>query len=247
MEITKEDFKKFEKQIILKKIGLNGQVKIKKAKVLIIGIGGLGCPTLLYLASSGVGNIGIVDFDKVEISNLNRQLIFNKKDIGKSKVIQAKKYIKNTNPKTKIKSYNLKISKKNINKIIKNFDIICDGSDNFKTRYLVNDTCLKEKKILISAAVNKFDGHLFKFNFNKKISCFRCYMPELPEMENNCDIDGILPTVCGIMGGLQANEVLKSILNFKNDLSNKILIFNSINNNFRKSIIVKNSKCINKC
>ena len=131
-------------------------------------MGGLGCPLLTYLASSGVCNIGIVDYDKVELSNLNRQILFNTSDVGKFKVNQAKSKIKKIYKKIKIKTFNIKISKKNIDSIIKNFDIICDGTDNFNTRYLINDYCKKNKKILISAAISKFDGHLFKYNFKKR-------------------------------------------------------------------------------
>ena len=168
MKLDKNDYKRFEKQIILKKIGFSGQKKINNAKVLIIGMGGLGCPLLTYLASSGVCNIGIVDYDKVELGNLNRQILFNTSDVGKFKVNQAKSKICKIYKKIKIKTFNIKISKKNINSIIKNFDIICDGTDNFKTRYLINDYCKKNKKILISAAISKFDGHLFKYNFKKR-------------------------------------------------------------------------------
>ena len=139
-------YRRLEKQIVLKNIGINGQKKILKSKVLIIGMGGLGCPLLTYLAASGVGTIGIVDHDKVEISNLNRQTLFGMDDLGKLKVNQAKKKIKKLNTKVKIKTYKKKITLFNINSIIKNFDIICDGTDNFETRYLINDTCKKNKK-----------------------------------------------------------------------------------------------------
>ena len=180
MAIKFKEFKRFEKQIILKKVGIAGQEKIKKAKVLIIGIGGLGCPLLTYLASSGISNIGIVDHDKVELGNLNRQILFNTSDLGKYKVVQAKSKVIKIYKKIKIKTFKKKISTKNINSILKDYNIICDGTDNFETRYLINDYCVKKKKILISSAISKFDGHLMKFDFSKKIPCFRCFMPELP-------------------------------------------------------------------
>ena len=172
MELNLRDFKKFEKQIILKKIGISGQKKIKNSKVLIIGMGGLGCPLLTYLASAGINNIGIVDHDKVELSNLNRQTLFSLSDISKLKVVQAKKKINKIYKDIKIKIYQEKISKKNIKKILKDYQVICDGTDNFDTRYLINDECKKSKKILISAAISKFDGQLFKFNFKKKRTLF---------------------------------------------------------------------------
>ena len=247
MKLNMMDYKRFEKQIILKKIGLTGQKKIKSAKVLIIGMGGLGCPLLSYLASSGVCNIGIVDYDKVELSNLNRQILFNSSDIGKFKVNQAKSKIKKIYKKINIKTFKIRISEKNIKSIIKSFDIICDGTDNFNTRYLINDHCKKNKKILISAAISKFDGHLFKYNFKKKGSCLRCFMPEQPLEENNCGTDGIFAPVAGIIGALQANEVLKTVLGLKDDLNNNILIFNSLSMSLRKIKITNNQKCTNRC
>ena len=240
-------FKRFEKHITLKKIGVSGQKKILNSKVLIIGLGGLGCPLLTYLAASGVGNIGIVDHDKVEITNLNRQTLFSESDLGKYKVLQAKKKILQINKIVKIKTYREKINLKNINSIIRKFNIICDGTDNFETRYIINDYCKKNKKILISAAISKFEGHLFKFNFKKKGSCYRCFMPEKPDTENNCQTDGIFSPLAGILGSLQANEVLKTILNFKDNLNNKVVIFDSIKVNLRNAKILTNSECINKC
>jgi adenylyltransferase/sulfurtransferase len=247
MSISLSRFKRFEKQIILKKIGISGQKKIEKAKVLIIGIGGLGCPLLAYLASSGICNIGLIDHDKVETSNLNRQILFNSSDLGKYKVIQARAKIKKIYNKVKIKIFKKKISLDNIEAVIKNYDIICDGTDNFNTRYLVNDFCKKNKKILISAAISQFDGQLFKFDFKKNGPCFRCFMPEKPFQENSCGEEGIFSPVAGIMGSYQANEVLKSILGLKENLDNSFLIFNSLKMLLRKIKIKINPKCVNKC
>ena len=247
MELTFNDFKTFEKQIILKKIGISGQKKIKNSRVLIIGMGGLGCPLLTYLASAGVGNLGIIDHDKVEFSNLNRQTLFNLSDIGKFKVVQAKKKIDKIFKAIKVKKFTAKIEKKNIRKILKSYEIICDGTDNFDTRYLINDECKKNKKILISAAINKFDGQVLKFNFKKKGSCLRCFMPEKPAQENNCGSEGIFSPVAGILGSLQANEVLKTILNLKDDLNNNILLFNALKSSLRKTKINSNPSCLNKC
>jgi adenylyltransferase/sulfurtransferase len=210
-------------------------------------MGGLGCPLLTYLASSGVCNIGIVDYDKVELSNLNRQILFNTSDIGKYKVNQAKSKIKKIYKNITIKVFKIKISKNNIKSIIKNFDIICDGTDNFNTRYLINDCCKKNKKILISAAISKFDGHVFKYNFKKKGPCLRCFMPEKPLEENNCESEGIFAPVAGIIGALQANEVLKTVLDLKDDLNNNFLVFNSLSMTLRKIKINKNRDCLNKC
>ena len=247
MNFNFKEFKRFEKQIILKKVGVHGQKEIKKSKILIIGMGGLGCPLLTYLAASGVGHIGVVDPDKVELSNLNRQILFNNSDLNKYKVLQAKKKIIQIYKNIKIKTIKSKVNSKNIRSILKDYEIICDGTDNYETRYLINDFCKKNKKILISAAISRFDGHLFKFNFKKKGPCYRCFMPEYPNSENNCETDGIFSPVAGVMGSIQANEVLKTILNLKNDLSTNMLIFNSLGVNLRKVKISVNKDCINKC
>jgi adenylyltransferase/sulfurtransferase len=247
MKLNLDDFKRFEKQIVLKKVGVSGQKKIKNSKVLIVGLGGLGNPLLIYLAAAGVGNIGVVDDDKVELSNLNRQILFNSSDIGKFKVVQAKIKINKIYKNIKLKKFKTKILKQNIKKILKNYDIICDGTDNFDTRYLINDECKKNKKILISAAISKFDGQLFKFNFKKKGPCFRCFMPIKPDQEINCGSEGIFSPVAGVLGCLQANEVLKTILGMKNDLNKNILIFNSLKTSLRKIKINSNPICLNKC
>jgi adenylyltransferase/sulfurtransferase len=247
MNFNFKEFKRFEKQIILKKVGIQGQKNIKKAKILIIGMGGLGCPLLTYLAASGIGHIGIVDPDKVEISNLNRQILFNSDDLNKYKVIQAKAQVKKIYKNIKIKTFKSRLTFKNIKSILKNYEIICDGTDNYETRYLINDFCKKNKKTLISAAISRFDGHLFKFNFTKKGPCYRCFMPEQPTLENNCETEGIFSPVAGVMGSLQANEVLKTVLNLKSDLNKNILIFNSLNMTLRIVKISVNKNCKNKC
>ena len=237
--IKSTDFQKYYKQLILKKIGISGQKKIFKGKVLVIGAGGLGCPLLLYLAYSGVGNLGIVDHDKVELSNLSRQVLFTKKDIGKYKTSVSKKAVKKINKRIIIKTFTKKISTLNINKIAREYPIICDGTDNFETRFLINDYCIKNKKILISSAISKFDGQLFSFDFRKKTPCFRCFMSEIPNEDLNCDTEGVMTTLAGIAGSLQANEVIKSILSVKNSLNGNIMIFNALNSDFRKVKLLK--------
>ena len=243
--IESKDFQKYYRQLILKKIGISGQKKIFKSKVLVIGAGGLGCPLILYLAYSGVGNLGIVDHDKVELSNLSRQILFTRKDIGKYKTLVSKKVTKKINKKINVKIFTKKIDKKNIIEIAKNYQIICDGTDNFESRFLINDYCIKKKKVLISSAINKFDGQLFNFDFRKKTPCFRCFMPETPNEELTCDSDGVITTLAGIAGSLQANEVIKSILNVKNNLNGNIMIFNALNSNFRRVKLLKNPNCKN--
>tara|TARA_Y100000768_G_C23906939_1_gene648004 strand:- start:200 stop:943 length:744 start_codon:yes stop_codon:yes gene_type:complete len=247
MKFSRKDLDRYSKQIILKKFGIIGQKKIMSSKVLIIGMGGLGCPLTIYLSALGVGTIGIVDDDKIELSNLNRQIIYNYNDIGRYKVEIARKRIKSINKNISVKSYKLRLNKNNISKIFDNFNIICDGTDNFETRLLINDFCLKKRKILISAAVQGFDGQIFKFDFNKKTPCFRCFMPEHPQENYGCESQGVTPTLTGMVGTLQANEVLNSILNKNSKKANKMIILNSMNMSFRKVKLSKNKKCKNKC
>ena len=244
MKISNTELLRYSKQIILKNIGISGQKKISSARVLIVGVGGLGCPLALYLTNTGIENIGIVDNDKVDVSNLNRQILFNTTDVGKYKVVQAREFLKKINKKVKINIYKYRLTKKNIKNIINKYDIICDCSDNFTTRYLLNNFCFKSKKILISAAISKFDAHIFNFNFTKNVPCYKCFMPEIPNVENKCDTEGILPTVAGIAGSLQANEVIKSILDKKNELVGKMIIFDTFKLNFRKVKLTKNTNCL---
>jgi len=243
--LSKKQIERYSRQIILKKIGTFGQKLILKSKVLIVGAGGLGCPVADYLCRAGVGTIGIIDNDKVSISNIHRQSFFSSKDVGKLKVKIIKKKIKLINPKTKIVIYKKKITKLNIIKIIKNFDIIVDGSDNFKTKFLLNKYSLKYKKILIVGAISKFDGHIFSFNFKKKTPCLKCfYQTDISDEILDCESEGVLGPVAGIVGNIQASEVLKNILKLNNNLNGEILILNLLNLNFRKVKFKKKKSCI---
>ena len=246
-KLEKKEIERFSRQIILKDIGLLGQKKIKQAKVLIIGAGGLGCPVAEFLTRAGIGVIGVVDNDLVNLSNIHRQSLFNIKDLKKSKVKCVKKKLKEINPKTLVKIYNIRLNEKNAKKLIKDYDYIVDGSDNFETKFLINDFLLKLKKFLTVGAISKFDGHIFTYNFNNnKTSCLRCFFQE-DKISNeilNCEFEGVLGTVAGIVGTLQANEVLKKILNIGENLNNQILILDFLKLNFRKVKIKKRQKCI---
>ena len=237
---------RYSRQIVLKNIGAIGQKKILDAKVLIVGAGGLGCPVVDYLARSGVGNITIADYDKIKLSNIHRQSIYDTNDVGKFKVEIVKKKINKINPYTKIKIIKKKITKLNLSKVIKKNDIIVDGSDNFKTKFLLNDFSLKNRKILITGAISKFDGHVFSFNFkNKKIPCLRCFYQTEPSDDIlNCESEGIMGTVAGMIGNIQANEVLKKILEIGSNLDGSILIVNLLKLNFRKVSYYKKKNCI---
>jgi len=246
MKFTKKQIERYSRQIILKKIGVIGQKKLLKSSVLIVGAGGLGSPIAIYLAASGIGKIGIIDKDNVEISNLNRQIIFSTNDLKKNKSSTAINKLKKINPDIQFKSFNEKLTKNNINQIAKNFDLIVDGSDNFRTRFLINDYCIKSKKILVSGAISKFDGQVYTFNFSKKKSpCLRCFIPNMPTNldVDNCEYDGILGTLGGIIGTIQANEVIKEILNVGNTLCGYILIIDGLKLTFRKVKLNKRSDC----
>ena len=246
MEFTKKQIDRYSRQIILKKIGVIGQKKLLKASVLIVGAGGLGSPVAIYLAALGIGKIGIVDKDSVEISNLSRQIIFSTSDIKKSKSIVAINKLRKINPDIQVRSFNKKLTIKNINQIAKNFDLIVDGSDNFRTRFLINDYCLKNKKTLVSGAISKFDGQVYTFNFSKKNSpCLRCYIPHTPTNldVDNCEYEGVLGTLGGIIGSIQANEVAKEILEIGDTLCGHILIIDALKLTFRKVKLNKRSDC----
>ena len=244
--LNKKLVERYSRQIVLKDVGIIGQKAIINSKVLIVGAGGLGCPVADYLSRAGVGTLGIADFDKVNLSNIHRQSLYDSNDIGKFKVDVIKSKIKLINPFTKINTYKKKITINNFKNIIKNYDIIVDGSDNFKTKFLLNFYSLKLKKILIIGAINKFDGHVFTFNFkNNKEPCLKCFYQSEPSDEIlNCEAEGILGPVAGIIGNIQSNEVLKKILNIEKDLSGKILIIDLHNLNFRKVKFKKKINCI---
>ena len=246
-KLDKNQIKRFSRQIILKNVGILGQKKIIQSKVLIIGMGGLGCPVAEFLTRAGIGSLGIVDSDNVELSNIHRQSLYNVEDVNKPKVNAALKKLNKINNKTKVTCYKIRLNKNNFAKIIKNYNYIVDGSDNFKTKFLINDFCLKSKKFLVTGAISKFDGHIFTFNFqNKKNPCLRCFFQEDKISDDilNCEFEGILGTVAGIIGAIQANEVLKKILNIGKNLNGYILIFDLLNLNFRKVKFDKRKKCI---
>ena len=248
-KLNKHQIERFSRQIILKNIGTFGQKKIIQSRVLIIGMGGLGCPAAEFLTRAGVGFLGIIDKDNVELSNIHRQSLYNNKDLKKSKVEVAQKKLKQINSQTQITCYKMKLDKVNFSKILKEYDFIVDGTDNFKTKFLINDFCLKSKKFLVTAAISKFDGHIFTFNFkNKKTPCLRSFFQENEISDDilNCEYEGVLGTVAGIVGTIQANEILKKILNIGKDLNGFILILDFLNLDFRKVRLKKRKINFNK-
>ena len=241
--LNKSQVERFSRQLVIKNIGAKGQEKILSSKVLIVGIGGLGCPAAENLVRAGIGTIGLIDNDIVNLSNIHRQSLFSSKDIKKPKVSVAAKKLKEINPLSKIKTYNSRLNKKNIKNIIKNYELIIDGSDNFKTKFLVNDYCIKYKKKLITGAISKFDGHIFTFNFeDKKTASLRSFYQEKEVSDNilNCEFEGVIGTTASVVGTTQANEALKMIMEIGQNLKNQILIIDLLNLNFRKVKFKKN-------
>jgi|TARA_B100001093_G_scaffold463288_1_gene479211 adenylyltransferase/sulfurtransferase len=242
IKLNKNQIERFSRQIILKNIGTLGQKKIIQSKVLIIGMGGLGCPVAEFLTRAGIGHLGIIDSDKVDLSNIHRQSLYSLSDLKKFKVARAQKKLRNINPETKVITYKIRLDKNNFKNIIKKYDYIVDGTDNFKTKFLINDFCKKSKKFLISGAISKFDGHIFTFNFkNKKTPCIRSFFQEKEISDDilNCEFEGIMGTVAGIVGTIQANEIIKKILNIGKSLDGYILILDLLNLNFRKVKLTK--------
>ena len=236
-KLNKKEIEKFSRQIILRNIGALGQKKIQEAKVLIIGMGGLGCPAAEFLTRSGIGTLGLADYDRVGLSNIHRQTLYSEKDINKSKVKISKKKLNEINPKTRINIFDYKLDKIKLNKIIKNYNYIIDGTDNFESKFLINDLSLKYKKFLVAGAISKFDGHIFNFDFKiKNNPSLRDFYQEEVVTDDilNCEYDGILGTVAGIIGTIQANETLKKILNIGQNLNGFILIVDLLNLSMRR-------------
>ena len=235
--LNKSQIERFSRQLILKDIGAIGQKKILSSKVLVVGVGGLGCPAAENLVRAGIGTIGLIDNDVVNLSNIHRQSLFSSKDVKKLKVNVAEKKLKEINPYTKIKTYKTRLSQNNIEKIIKNYELIIDGSDNFKTKFLINDYCIKLKKKLVTGAISKFDGHIFTFDFkDKKTVSLKNFYQEKEVSDDilNCEFEGVVGTTATIVGAAQANEALKLIMQIGKNLKNQILILDLLNLNFRK-------------
>ena len=220
---------RYNRHIILSEIGQVGQDKISNAKVLVIGAGGLGCPTLQYMAAAGIGTIGIIDFDVVELSNLQRQVLFGTSSLGKNKALAARSRLEDLNSHINIVAYPETLNYQNAIELFNQYDIIVDGSDNFETRYLVNDACLITNKPLVFGAIYKFEGQVSVFNFENGPS-YRCLFPNPPKKNTvpNCSEIGVLGVLPGIIGSMQANEVLKMVLGIGHVLSGKLLCYNAL-------------------
>lgn len=231
--MTNEELKRYSRHITLSEIGKEGQLKLKHASVFVIGAGGLGCPVLQYLAAAGVGRIGIADHDVVDESNLQRQVLYTVTDVGLSKADQAKKKLQALNPYILIEAYPVKVNRENILSLLKEYDIVVDGSDNFATRYLVNDACVMLNKPLVFGSIFKFEGQVTVFNY-KDGPTYRCLYPTPPKDGEvpNCSEIGVIGVLPGIVGALQANEVIKIITGIGEVLKGKLLMFDALSVNF---------------
>ncbi|MFQ5455284.1 MAG: molybdopterin-synthase adenylyltransferase MoeB [Nitrospirota bacterium] len=242
---TEEQLERYSRHIILPEVGGKGQKKINEAKVFCIGAGGLGSPSALYLAAAGVGTLGIIDADNVDMSNLQRQILHFTKDIDSPKVESAKEKLENLNPDTEVVTYREKLSSANVMEIIKDYDIVIDGSDNFPTRFLINDACFFSKKTLISGSIFRFEGQLTTIKASDGYPCYRCLYPEPPPpgLVPSCQEAGVLGVLAGTIGVLQATEALKEILGIGNPLYGKLLIYDAMDLRFREVKVKKDHEC----
>lgn len=239
-----KELQRYSRHFNLSEVGVEGQARLKAARVLCVGAGGLGSPLLLYLAAAGVGTLGIVDHDVVEISNLQRQVLFTTNNIGQNKTIAAANQIRALNPEITVNTYKTQLNVDNIEEIVASYDIIADLTDNFATRFLINDYCASVKKPTVSASIYQFEGQLSVFNTNDG-PCYRCLFAHSPDSDAipNCELGGVLGVLPGVVGTLQATEIIKLILNTGKLLTGRLLIYNALSLTFKEFEIKKDPNC----
>ena len=246
-ELTDPQLERYARHVVLDEVGEEGQLRLLATKVLVIGAGGLGAPVALYLAAAGIGTIGLIDDDTVDLSNLQRQIVHGTADIGRPKVASAADTLARINPEIAVIQHRERLTAENGAALIAGYDIIADGSDNFRTRYLLNDLCIKAGKILVSAALLRFDGQLstYKAHLGDPHPCYRCLFPEEPpaDLIPRCETAGIFGAVAGVMGSLQATEVLKEALDLGDSLSGQLLIYDGLSTTFRKIKVKRRTDC----
>jgi sulfur-carrier protein adenylyltransferase/sulfurtransferase len=242
--LTRDEILRYSRHLIMPEVGMEGQLKLSRAKVLMIGAGGLGAPLGLYLAAAGVGRLGIVDFDVVDVTNLQRQVTFSTADIGRPKLDAAKDRLAGVNPKIQIDTYTTRLTSENALELFKDYDIIVDGTDNFPTRYLVNDACVLLNKPNVYGSIFRFEGQATVFNYPGG-PCYRCLYPEPPPpgLVPSCAEGGVLGVLPGIVGSIQAMETIKLILGIGEPLAGRLLLFDALAMNFRELKLRKNPAC----
>ena len=247
LDFTEPEIHRYSRHILLPEVGGSGQAMLRRARVLVVGAGGLGSPALLYLAAAGVGTIGIIDDDRVELSNLQRQIAHTTARVGQAKVSSAAEAARAINPEVRIETHQARLSPDNAQALIETYDIVCDGTDNFDTRFLVADACVLTRRTLVSAAVLRFEGQLsvFKPHADPASPCYRCLFPEPPPpgVVPSCSEAGVLGAVTGVMGTLQATETVKEILGIGESLAGRLLIWDALASRFRTVRVPRNPHC----
>jgi len=243
-QLTREEILRYSRHLIMPEVGIQGQQKLKDASILLIGAGGLGSPLGLYLAAAGVGRLGLVDFDTVDFTNLQRQIIHRTEDVGRLKVESAEERIKGINPEVQVKAFNTTISRANVMELVRDYDLIIDGTDNFPTRYLVNDACVFQRKPNIYGSIFRFDGQATVF-YPSKGPCYRCLYPEPPPpgMVPSCAEGGVLGVLPGVIGLIQATEAVKLIIGNGEPLIGRLLLYNALKMEFREVKLRRNANC----
>ena len=252
MDFTDEQIERYARHLVLPEIGEEGQAKLLQSKVLVIGAGGLGSPLLLYLAAAGVGTLGVIDDDQVDLSNLQRQVLHDSVDVGRDKVESAKARLARINPEVRVVTHKGRLTRANVESLIADYDLVTDGSDNFPTRYLVADACHFAGKTLVSAAIMRFDGQLSTYKAYRRTQggeagkhpCYRCLFGEQPpDMKESCADVGVLGALAGAMGSLQAVEVVKELLGIGDSLSGRLLLYDALGAGFRTITVAPDPDC----
>jgi molybdopterin/thiamine biosynthesis adenylyltransferase len=247
MSLTDAQFERYARHLILDEVGEEGQAKLMAARVLVVGAGGLGSPLLLYLAAAGVGTLGVVDDDTVDLSNLQRQIVHPTARIGAPKVESARETVAAINPEVRVETHRLRLAPENAAALVGAYDLVADGSDNFATRYLLNDVCFAARRPLVAAALSPFDGQLstFKAFLGPPHPCYRCLFrePPPPDLVPRCETAGILGAVAGVIGTLQATEVLKELLGLGESLSGQLLMYDALAAGFHKIKLPRDPDC----
>ena len=247
MELNDEQFHRYARHLILDEVGEEGQEKLLESRVLVVGAGGLGAPLLMYLAAAGVGTLGIVDDDEVDLTNLQRQIVHATGSVGRRKTESAKETIAALNPGIDVVTHDMRLDADNAAEIIAGYDLVADGSDNFDTRYLLNELCYQAGIPLVAAAMLRFEGQLFTFrrDDDAPTACYRCIFPEAPpeDLVPRCEEAGILGALAGVMGTLQTTEVLKELLGLGESLAGRMLIYDALNTGFHTINVPRNPDC----
>ncbi len=246
MDFTEDQLERYARHIRLSDVGKDGQSKFLAAKVLVVGAGGLGSPLIQYLAAAGVGTVGVIDDDTVDLSNLQRQVLHATDQIGAHKVDSAVRTVTGINPDVTIVPHKVRLAADNARALVRDYDVVADGSDNFETRFVINDACFFEKKTLVSAAVLRFDGQLSTYKPHAGGPCYRCLYPQPPPPDDvwTCEQAGILGSVAGVMGSLQATEVLKEILGIGESMAGRLLIYDARDLTTRMVKVKPDPQCV---